>query len=259
MRTGLRIEGRSAVGWRMDPRWQLAALFLCGVAVLCLQTVPAAMVAFVATLLLLSFCRVPWAWFLTRLGGVAAFLALLLVLLPFTLGEPKIDVGPISLSAHGLELAALIALKTLTCVSLVLLLFASCPFEITLQAAHDLHVPGLAVQLLMLTYRYVDLLADELGKVRVALRVRAYRNRATSHCYRTIGNVTGTLLVRSYERAERVSQAMRCRGFDGRFRSLHRFATRPADVLLFITIILLVAGLPLFVEFGPPLIAGEGP
>src|SRR5437868_4244073 len=83
---------------------------------------------------------------------------------------------------------------------------------------------------LVLTYRYTFLLAEELGRLRIALRVRGYRNRANLHSYRTIGHVAGTLLVRSHERAERVGQAMRCRGFDGRFRSLTAFRTRWPDV-----------------------------
>jgi cobalt/nickel transport system permease protein len=88
-----------------------------------------------------------------------------------------------------------------------------------------------------LTYRYVFVLAEELRRLRIALRVRGYRNRPTRHSYRTMGHVAGTLLVRGYERAERVGQAMRCRGFDGRFRSLTAFHTTPADVLFFAVVL----------------------
>src|SRR5262249_17579757 len=99
-------------------------------------------------------------------------------------------------------------------------------------------VPGLLIRLILLSYRYVFVLADEFARLRIALRVRGYRNRANRHSYRTVGHVTGTLLVRSQERAERVEQAMRCRGFDGRFRSLAVFRTTVGDVVFFI----LVAG-----------------
>ena len=78
------------------------------------------------------------------------------------------------------------------------------------------------------------LLLDELNRLRVALRVRGFRNAMTGHAYRTVGQVTGTLLVRGSDRAEWVAQAMRCRGFDGRFRTLTTFRTRPADVVLFV-------------------------
>src|SRR6185295_11254426 len=83
----------------------------------------------------------------------------------------------------------------------------------------------------LLSYRYIFVLAGELARLRVALRVRGYRNRPNLHCYRTAGHVTGTLLVRGYEQSERVQQAMRCRGFDGRFRTLTEFQTSPVDVI----------------------------
>jgi cobalt/nickel transport system permease protein len=66
--------------------------------------------------------------------------------------------------------------------------------------------------------------------------VRGFRNRANLQSYRTIGQVAGTLLVRSHERSERVGQAMGCRGFDGEFRSLSEFRTTSLDVLVFTTI-----------------------
>ena len=115
--------------------------------------------------------------------------------------------------------------------------------------AWQVFVPGLLVQLLMLTYRYVFLFGDELHKLRIALRLRRYRNRPSLHSYRTIGHVTGTLLVRSYERAERVGQAMRCRGFDGQFRTLHAFHTRWQDVAWFVVIVGVLAAGPVGVDW----------
>ena len=73
--------------------------------------------------------------------------------------------------------------------------------------------------------------------------MRGFRNRADLHSYRTIGQVAGTLLVRSQERSERVGQAMRCRGFDGEFRSLHDFRTTAGDVLAFVAIVSWAVGL----------------
>jgi cobalt/nickel transport system permease protein len=98
-------------------------------------------------------------------------------------------------------------------------------------------VPGLLVQLAMLTHRYIFVLDAELARLRTALRVRGFRNRPSRHSYRTVGHVAGTLLVRGYERAERVGQAMRCRGFDGRFRSLTEFRTTRADRWFFCVLV----------------------
>jgi cobalt/nickel transport system permease protein len=95
-----------------------------------------------------------------------------------------------------------------------------------------LHVPRVLIHLMLLTVRYLFLLADEFIRLRTALRVRGFRNRADLHSWRTIGQVAGTLLVRGHDRAERVHQAMRCRGFNGSFQCLHAFQARAVDVVL---------------------------
>jgi len=62
------------------------------------------------------------------------------------------------------------------------------------------------------------------------------------HTYRTYAYVIGMLLVRAASRAQRVHQAMLCRGFKGTFYSLHDFKTdRSAWIFsMLMTIIILV-------------------
>jgi cobalt/nickel transport system permease protein len=94
-----------------------------------------------------------------------------------------------------------------------------------------------------MTYRYLFVLADEVRRMRIAFRARGYRLRANAHTYRTTAHLAGTLLVRGHERAQRISHAMRCRGFDGTFRSLTIFRTSPPDVLFFSSVVLGTAAL----------------
>jgi cobalt/nickel transport system permease protein len=228
---------------RFDPRWKLAALAVAVLAVALLRTLPASACALLAALLLAVLGRLPLHWYLARLGAAALFLAFFALPLPWLLhDEGTTSAALLPFSWHGATVGLMLTAKGLTLVTLMLVLLATAPLDATLKAAHALHVPGLLVQLSLLSVRYVYLLADELGRLRLALRVRGYRNRATRHCYRTVGHVTGTLLVRGYERAERVGQAMRCRGFDGRFRSLTAFHTRPVDVLAFLAVTVAAVG-----------------
>jgi cobalt/nickel transport system permease protein len=224
---------------RLDPRWKLAALVLAALAASALATLLCAAVAFGAALLLAGLGRVPGGWFLRRLGALAAVLLLFVLLLPLLLhdGGPAVRLGPVEVSRYGLGVALLLCLKALTIVTLMLVLLVTAPLEATLKAAHALHVPGLLVQVAALTYRYLFLLRDELGRLLVAIRVRGYRLRPRPPRLRMAGHLTGTVLVRGYERAERVAQAMRCRGFDGRFRSLAEFRTRPGDVAAFLAVV----------------------
>jgi cobalt/nickel transport system permease protein len=220
---------------RIDPRWKLAALLLATALVAAIRTLAPAGLALLGAVALAAVGRLPWRWCRARLAAVGLFVGLFTVPLPFLLAGPgpAWEVGPVALSWYGTSVALFVAGKALTVLTLMLVLLASAPLEDTLKAAHALRVPGLLVQLAVLTYRYVFVLGGELARLRVALRVRGYRNRADRHSYRTVGHVAGALLVRGYERAERVGQAMRCRGFAGRFHSLAEFRTTAADVAAF--------------------------
>ncbi|MCI0680590.1 MAG: cobalt ECF transporter T component CbiQ [Gemmataceae bacterium] len=230
---------------RMDPRWKLAALVPAAILLALVRTVPPAAAALILALVLAQRARLPGAWLARRLAWTALFIGLFLIWLMF-LPDPNGDVrrfGWLSISVVGLTRFAVVLLKTLAVVTLILIVLATAPLQDTLKAARALHVPALFVHLLLLTFRYVFLLAEEFGRLRTALRVRGFRNRADLHSWRTIGLVGGTLLVRGSERAERVGHAMRCRGFDGTFRSLCDFRTRALDVALWGAVILTTGGL----------------
>ena len=214
-------------------------LLLAVAAVTMLHTATPAWLALVGAILLAYLGRLPLRWCLARLGAVALAIGPFLLLMPFfpEHDETLWQLGPVAVSPLGTQAALVLALKALSLVLIVLVLLATAPLTETFKAAQRLHVPGLLIHLAMLAYRYIFLLAGELARLRIALRVRGYRNRASLHSYRTVGHVAGVLLVRGYEQAERVGQAMRCRGFDGRFRTLTDFRTRPRDVLSFASIV----------------------
>ena len=218
---------------RLDPRWKLASLVPAVIAIVLVKTLPAALACLGCTFLLVILSHLPLSWYVRRLGALSLFLALFVLTATFLIKDhgPSLQIGPISASFAGLVFGVMTLAKALAIGTFVLVLLATGPLDATFKAAHALYVPGLLVQLVMMMYRYVFVFAGELLRMRVAMRVRGYRNRFNRHSYRTIGHVAGTLLVRGYERSERVGQAMRCRGFDGRFRSLVSFRTTARDIL----------------------------
>ncbi|HZZ82592.1 MAG TPA: cobalt ECF transporter T component CbiQ [Gemmataceae bacterium] len=221
---------------RLDPRWKLAAILLTSILFVQLRNVGPAVAAVVATLLLIASARIPWRWCLNRLATSLLLFALFLGWLPFIVqdGDATLELGVITLSVTGTLRLVTLTAKIGAVLSLMLVLLATTPLPDIFKAARALWMPRLLVFLMLLTYRYVFLLVEEFARLRTALRVRGFRNRADLHSYRTVGQVAGTLLVRSHERSERVGQAMRCRGFDGEFRSLHEFRGGWPDVLAFL-------------------------
>lgn len=230
---------------RRDARWRLAAfaLTIAGVALLRDVGPTATALGFALSMALVG--RVPGPWYRARIGVLLLALVPFLVVVPFTVdrGERLWEWRSLAVTDAGFVAAAALGMKTVALITLALTLLASAPLHVTLAAAGRLGVPKLLVHLTLLTYRYVFLLLDELNRLRIALRVRGFRNAMTLHAYRTVGQVTGTLLVRGSDRAERVAQAMRCRAFDGHFHTLAAFRTRPADVLLFVLMAGTVGGL----------------
>lgn len=229
-----------------DARWKLAATLVAIAGLLIVHSPISAAAALGLTLLMVQHSRLPWRWYVKRLAVLAPLLLSLFALLPLLLhgnGTEWSVFDGVRVSLHGLLIACRVSAKIVAIVTWATLLVASTPMPILLKAAHHLRVPGFLVQLTSLTWRYMFLVADEFRRIRTALRVRGYRPRLQLHNYHVIGNVIGTLLVRSAERAERVGQAMRCRGFDGGFRALAAFSTRPTDVAGFLIILFIVVAL----------------
>ena len=223
---------------RLDPRWKLVAMAAAAVAVSFLRTIPALSIAFLGVVLLILAARVSARWLVRRLLAVAPFLVFMVVLLPFVVGgqEPGWKLGWLTVSRDGVRAAVAIALQASALIGLSLVVLATTPLHVMLQAERQLGLPGIVTQITILAQRYLVLFGSELKRLRIALRVRGHRNRARLRSYRTLGQVAGTLLVRGYERADRVGQAMRCRGFDGTFRSLTGFRTTAADVGVFLLV-----------------------
>jgi cobalt/nickel transport system permease protein len=232
---------------RLDVRWKLAGILIVAVIAACLRHLAPALAALGIAGLLAIFSRLPGRWYLKRVGATILVLSPFLISVSLLLhdGARTFTLGGVGIP-YGLGVALLLTAKALSVLTLMLVVLATAPLDATLKAGHALCIPGVLVQLGLLTYRYLFVIAAELRRLRVALRVRGYRNRATRHGYRTVGHVAGTLLVRSLERSERVGQAMRCRGFDGRFRSLATFRTQPRDVLAFLLLTATAMGLLLW-------------
>ena len=71
-----------------------------------------------------------------------------------------------------------------------------------------------------MTYRYLSVLLEEAGQMALAYRLRSNGERSIR--MRDMGSFLGQLLLRSFDRAERVYTAMTCRGFSGRYREHKR-------------------------------------
>jgi cobalt/nickel transport system permease protein len=228
---------------RWDSRWKLAAFFFAVAAVACSNHLAPAAAALGFSSLLLVVAKLPSRWLRVRLVGFTLAALPFVIVLPFTLDGDGWDLGPLHFSERGFLTGLAVFCRGLAIGCFTLLLIGTAPLHLTLAAAHRLKVPGLLVLLALLAHRYAFLLFDETRRLRVAMRVRGFKPAATQRGWRTLGHAIGAGLVRGSDRSERVAEAMRCRGFDGRFHTLIAFTTRRRDVVFFLLALLFAAGL----------------
>ena len=214
----------------IDPRLRIiaAVAFSCTVAVF--QDLAALVAACAVGVLLQLAAGVNMAHVARRLRVLLGFLLLLWLLLPLTYeGRLFATLGPLRFYAPGVLLAFQITLKSAAIVMVFTVLVATIPVNTLGQALGQLHVPAKLIYLLLMCYRYTFVIEQEYLRLRAAMKIRGFQPRTNLHTYRSYAYLVGMLFVRAAHRAERVHQAMCCRGFDGRFHSLAIFPSHPGN------------------------------
>jgi len=215
---------------RIDPRLRIAAavLFSCTVAVF--HALVALVAAGLMAGLLLALSGLDLREIRRRLAVILGFLLLLWCMLPLTYeGDIVGRIGPLNFYRPGILLSAQITLKSLAIITVFTALVATIPVNTLGQSLARLGVPAKLVYLLLMCYRYIFVIELEYHRLVAAMKIRGFRPRTTLHTYRSYAYLVGMLFVRAASRADRVYQAMRCRGFDGRFHSLATFPAHPAN------------------------------
>jgi cobalt/nickel transport system permease protein len=167
----------------------------------------------------------PYAFYTTvmmALSGTpyALLLRRFLVALPFCLfagvsnlifdRAPAFRLGGLTVSLGAVSLAALL-LRAYLCVMAVLLLIATTPMtEITAQLRRW-RAPAMLALIFEMTYRYIGVLLGEAGAMYTAYTLRSANRKGLE--MRHMGSFVGQLTLRSFDRAERVYAAMKCRGY----------------------------------------------
>lgn len=227
-----------------DPRVRVVAAVLSAVLVAVSQSY---VVSGFALLLAAGLITLAGLWglrLLKRLLLANAFILFLWFFLPFsTPGPALLHVGPLTVSHPGLLLAGLITLKSNAIIMLLIALISTIPLPSLGHTLNRLGVPNKLCHLLLFAVRYVSVIEQEYTRLKRAMKVRGFKPRASVHTYRSYGHLLGMLFVRSWDRAERVHQAMCCRGFAGRFYSLRSFPHTTSDTVFALLMLCSLAAL----------------
>lgn len=154
---------------------------------------------------------------------------------PFLDHTPLMQLGGITVTGGMVSMATLM-LKGVFSLMASFLLIATTPIDTLCAALRRLHVPDVLTTLLLLTYRYIGVMIEE-----VAVMTQSYSLRAPGQKGIHIsawGSFLGQLLLRTMDRAEALYQSMLLRGFHGEYY----YAQVPKSGLSGVLFVLICAG-----------------
>lgn len=178
-------------------------------------------------LAVVTVARLPVRVVMARLVVVVPFL-LMAAVLPFVASGPRRDVLGVGVSAEGLWGAWNIAIKAVLGATAAIVFGATTPVTDVLRGLTRVRVPAVIVSIVAFMVRYLDVLADELARTRIAMTSRGHDPRWLWQA-RPLASSLGALFVRSYERGERVHHAMLARGFTGAMPVLDERRAAPRE------------------------------
>jgi cobalt/nickel transport system permease protein len=133
-----------------------------------------------------------------------------------------------AISSGMLSFASLI-LKCALTVLAALLLLATTGIGNIAAAMQKLHIPDVFIMQLLLTYRYISVLMGETGRVYNAYTLRATYQKGVSS--KVWGSLLGLLLLRTFDRAVRLYQAMKLRGYGNNYYGANLERIKRKDIL----------------------------
>ena len=136
------------------------------------------------------------------------------ILMPFFGTGERFEVGPLNLYRESLLAGAAIVVKgTLGVLSAVVLSTSTTAREL-LRGLEKLHLPKLMVQIAAFMLRYVNVINDEMERMKIARESRGFIATGMKD-WKVLATAASALFIRSYERGERVHLAMLSRGYTG--------------------------------------------
>ncbi len=216
-------------------------------------------ISWLAILLLNLVGRLGWAFTLKR-SFIALPFALAAVTAVFALpGKTITSFDFLSLHLVATDAGLLrffsIVIRSWLSVQVAVLLVSTSQFPDLIHALEHLRLPRLLVTVIAFLYRYIFVLSDEVLRLMRARQARSAslpNQRSGGSVFwraRIAGNMVGQLFLRSYERSDRIYNAMLARGYQGHLRTINQHTMQMQDWGILFGISALLALLQFFTHF----------
>ena len=179
-------------------------------------------------LALITQASLPFSVLTKRILLTLPFVLFIGIFNPVLDHTPGFQIGSFVISNGWISFFSIL-LRFVLAVASALILIATTGMNSLCSALLKMHVPKVFVIQLLFMYRYLYVLLEELSRTLLAYSLRSSQEKNLQ--FRTWGSLLGQLLFRTIDRAQRIYQAMLCRGFDGEIRLLRYNALTKKDIL----------------------------
>ena len=226
------LRSKDSALHRLDPRAKVlaTAAFTVAVASFGRYDVSALLPFALYPVALAAQGDIPARYILKRILVALPFVLLLGILNPVLDRQILLHLGPLAISGGWLSFTSMTLRLGLTVASAVVLV-ATTGLDGVCLALERLGTPRIFVLQIGFLHRYAFVLAEEAGRMLQARELRANGHRLA---LQEFGPLAGNLLLRTWDRARRIHQAMLARGFGGHFHLRRKltFSAREACFLL---------------------------
>ncbi len=223
------LSNGGSIVHRLDPRVTLltVAVFIITVVSFDRYEVSALLPYFFFPAVLIPVARIPMRYITRKYLFLLPLAVLVGIFNPVFDREPIMTLGPYALSGGLVSFASIIVRFTLTVLA-AFILIAVTGFNGVCLALERFRVPKVFCVQLMMLYRYIFVLSNEAVRMARAREMRSAGRKGKG--MRVFGSLAGHLLLRTWDRAQRVNMAMLSRGFSGEFHIRRPLAIRTADI-----------------------------
>ena len=171
---------------------------------------------FLFPLLICGIGNIPPKYVIKKLIAVAPFAVVIGIFNPLVDRKILFHIGSWGISGGWVSFCSIIMRFILT-VSAAVLLVAVTGFNAICASLEKFGMPRIFIVQLMFMYRYLFVLSEESERMSRARAARSFNSKHPSLAVYI--PLIGQLLLRTLDRAERIYQAMKCRGFNGHFQT----------------------------------------
>ena len=181
--------------------------------------------------------------FTFRRSFIALPFALIAVTVLFSIpGEPlytfRLFMSTVTITDAGVLRFVSIVIRSWLSVQMAILLVATTEFPKVVHALNHLRIPTIITVIILFLYRYLFVLSDEVLRLLRARQARSAvvpgRSSGGTVAWRAriVGHMAGQLFLRSYERSDRIYNAMLSRGYKGELMTMHPHTYQRRDVMI---------------------------